>query len=190
MDSMNSRLKRPVSRRTFIQWSASALFSGLIPFPVLASIPPLPSKSQTLSFYNIHTREVLTACYRINGNLVPHALQQIDHILRDHRTGEIKPIDTKLLDLLFRIINPVELKSPINVISGYRSAKTNAALRKRTSGVARKSLHMQGRAIDIRVPGLPTPAIRERAIRFKSGGVGYYPKSDFVHLDTGRFRTW
>jgi len=187
---MSTRLKRHVSRRTFLKLSASTLFTGLLTFPALASLPPLPRKTQSLSLYNIHTREVLEACYRINGNLVPHALLQIDKIMRDHRTGEIKPVDPKLLDLLYRIVIQIKPDSPVNIISGYRSPKTNAALRKQTTGVAKKSLHMQGRAIDIRIPGFPTPTIRELAIDMQSGGVGYYQKSDFVHLDTGRFRTW
>jgi uncharacterized protein YcbK (DUF882 family) len=187
---MNTKLKEHVSRRTFLKWSTSALITGVLSSPAMSSLPPLPRKSQILSLYNIHTREVLETCYRTNGKLVPHALQQIDSIMRDHRTGEVKPVDPELLDLLYRIVIQISPDSPVNIISGYRSPKTNAALRKRTTGVAKKSLHMQGRAIDIRIPGFPTPTLRELAIDMRSGGVGYYPKSDFVHLDTGRFRTW
>jgi uncharacterized protein YcbK (DUF882 family) len=110
--------------------------------------------------------------------------------MRDFRTGEIKPVDPNLLDLLHRIVINVDPHAPISIISGYRSPRTNAALRKITTGVARKSLHMQGRAIDIRIPGYRTSAIRRLAIQLKSGGVGYYPKSDFVHLDTGPVKAW
>lgn len=110
--------------------------------------------------------------------------------MRDHRTGEIKQVDTTLLDLLHRIVTTIEPSSPINIISGYRSAQTNATLRKTTAGVALKSLHMEGRAIDIRIPGYQTTGLRHLAINLKSGGVGYYPESDFVHIDTGPVKAW
>lgn len=187
---MNRNLQNRLDRRRFLKWAASALFTSFFTSPALAAIPPLPCKSQVLSFYHIHTREVLETCYRKNGKLDPHALQQIDHIMRDHRTGEVKPVDFQLLDLLHRIVTNITPDSPINIISGYRSPKTNATLRKLSTGVDRKSLHMQGRAIDIRIPGYPSNAIRDLAIGLKTGGVGYYRKSDFVHLDTGRVRTW
>ncbi len=179
-----------LDRRTFLKWGISALATGLVSSPALALVPPLAPKYQVLSFYNIHTKEVLETCYRKNGKLVFYGLKQIDHIMRDHRTREIKPVDPQLLDLLHRIVSVTQPHAPINIISGYRSPRTNAALRKITTGVARKSLHMQGRAIDIRIPGHPTYFLRELAIKLKAGGVGYYPKSDFVHLDTGRVRTW
>ena len=114
----------------------------------------------------------------------------INHIMRDYRTGEIKSIDPKLLDLLYCIVSEVNPRDPISIISGYRSPRTNAALRKITKGVSPNSLHMEGRAIDIRIPGYETSAIRDLAIQQKSGGVGYYPKSDFIHLDTGPVKFW
>jgi uncharacterized protein YcbK (DUF882 family) len=110
--------------------------------------------------------------------------------MRDHRTDEIKPVDPNLLDLLHRIVMEIRPRASINIISGYRSPRTNAALRKVTTGVARKSLHMQGRAIDIRIPGYQTTALRQLAIDLQSGGVGYYAISDFVHLDTGPVKVW
>jgi len=109
----------------------------------------------------------------------------INHIMRDYRTGEIKPIAPKPLDLLHCIVSEVNPRAPISIISGYRSPTTNAALRKVTKGVPPKSLHMEGRAIDMRIPGYCTSAIRHVAIQKEWGGVGYYPKSDFIHLDTG-----
>lgn len=148
------------------------------------------SEHRILSFYNIHTGESLKTCYRANGKLIHRAIDRINHILRDHRTGEIKPVDPNLLDLLHCLATSIHSPSPISIISGYRSPSTNAALRKVTSGVASNSLHMQGRAIDIRIPGYHTEAIRQRAVSLRSGGVGYYPDSDFVHLDTGPFKVW
>jgi uncharacterized protein YcbK (DUF882 family) len=110
--------------------------------------------------------------------------------MRDHRTGEVKPVDPKLLDLLHRIVMEEKPRSPLSIISGYRSPSTNEALRKVTAGVAAKSLHMEGRAIDIRIPGYRTTALRQIAVDLHCGGVGYYPESNFVHLDTGPVKVW
>jgi uncharacterized protein YcbK (DUF882 family) len=110
--------------------------------------------------------------------------------MRDHRTGEIKPVDPNLLDLLHRIVMEGKPRSPLSIISGYRSPSTNEALRKVTAGVAQKSLHIEGRAIDIRIPGYQTTALCQLAINLHGGGVGYYPESDFVHLDTGPVKVW
>jgi uncharacterized protein YcbK (DUF882 family) len=170
--------------------SGSAMMLTLFSQPVLAAIDPSCGESRSLSFYNIHTREHLETSYRVNGKLVRPAMQQINYILRDFRTGEIKPIDPNLLDLLYRIVIKVNPRSPISIISGYRCPRTNAALRRVTTGVAKNSLHMKGRAIDIRIPGYRTADLRQLAISFRRGGVGYYPASNFVHLDTGPVRTW
>lgn len=174
-------------RRTFLKLGVSAALTTVFAHPVLAAKGP---EHRVLSFYNIHTGETLKTCYRANGKLIQRAVGRISHIMRDHRTGEIKPVDTNLLDLLHRIAITIEPPSPFNIISGYRSPSTNEALRKATAGVARKSLHMEGRAIDIRIPGYQTAGIRQLAANLKSGGVGYYPESDFVHLDTGPFKVW
>ncbi len=123
----------------------------------------------------------------------PDALKQIDHILRDFRANEIKPIDPVLLDLLHELGGTLETDQPFHIISGYRSPHTNTLLRERggaTTGVASRSLHMVGKAIDIRVPGVKLDHLRGAARSLKLGGVGYYPSSNFVHLDTGRVRYW
>lgn len=176
-----------IDRRTFLKVGASAVLSTGMAHPALAAFTP---DYRILSFYNIHTGETLKTCFRANGKLIRNALERISHIMRDHRTGETKPVDPKLMDLLHRLVSNAHRAAPISIISGYRSPSTNAALRKATSGVARKSLHMEGRAIDIRVPGIHTADLRRRAIRLASGGIGYYPGSDFVHLDTGPFKVW
>jgi uncharacterized protein YcbK (DUF882 family) len=177
-------------RRTFLKWGASAILTTAFTHPVLAAVDPKSHKPHVLSFYNIHTGETLKTCYRSNGKLIHRAVNRISHIMRDHRTGEIKPVDPNLLDLLHRIVLEEKPRSPLSIISGYRSPKTNAALRKVTAGVAPKSLHMEGRAIDIRIPGYQTTELRQIAIDLKCGGVGYYPESDFVHLDTGPVKVW
>ena len=187
---MNDISSYTTDRRTFLKVGASAVMTTVFAHPVLAAVDPTNHEPHILSFYNIHTAESLKTCYRSNGKLIDRALNRVSHILRDHRTGEVKPVDPKLLDLLHHITMEIRPRSPINIISGYRSPRTNAALRKVTTGVARKSLHMQGRAIDIRIPGFETTALRQLAIKLESGGVGYYAESNFVHLDTGPIKVW
>lgn len=176
-----------LSRRRFITASAG-LAAGLFiasPFKSMAS----QAQYQSLSFYHTHTGETL----KLNFNLKtckPDNTKELCHFLRDFRTGAVHPIDTRLLDMLCRLQNHVGSAGTFEVISGYRSPATNTKLQKASSGVAKKSLHMQGMAIDIRLSDVPTKKIWTMACAMRSGGVGYYPKSDFVHLDTGRFRTW
>ncbi|PID40864.1 MAG: Twin-arginine translocation pathway signal [Proteobacteria bacterium] len=174
-------------RRTFLKLGVAAIASAACPLQAMASIK---NENHILSFYNIHTGESLKTCYRANGKLIERALMRINYILRDYRTGEIKPVDPSLLDLLHRMVVKISPHAPISIISGYRSPRTNAALRKITTGVARNSLHMQGRAIDIRIPGCRTKTLHQLAVGMKSGGAGYYPDSNFVHLDTGPIKVW
>ncbi|NNF99917.1 MAG: DUF882 domain-containing protein [Desulfobacteraceae bacterium] len=145
---------------------------------------------KTLDFFNIHTRERISACYYNHGEYQAEALTHINHVLRDHRSGEVHPIDKGLLDVLFDLKTDNGIDKPFHVISGYRSETTNTMLANTTSGVAKKSLHTKGRAIDIRVPGIKTKNLRNACIELQAGGVGYYPKSDFVHMDTGSVRCW
>ena len=143
-----------------------------------------------LSFYHIHTGEKLTVTYRENGVVVPGALAEVNHYLRDFRTEQMHDIDVGLLDTLHALFAEFEGRGNFEVISGYRSPRTNAALRHATSGVAERSLHIEGRAIDVRLTSAKTAALRDAALALKSGGVGYYPESNFVHVDTGKVRTW
>jgi uncharacterized protein YcbK (DUF882 family) len=121
---------------------------------------------------------------------LPQALRDINHILRDHRTGEKKEIDTYLLDLLFTLQQKLESRGPFHIISGYRSRGTNSLLRMTSKGIAKNSLHTDGKAVDIRLPGYDLKRVRHAALDLQLGGVGYYPLSDFVHLDVGRVRSW
>ncbi len=176
-----------LTRRKFISTSAK-LAAGIIVAAPLASVAS-NSQYHTLSFYHTHTCETLD----INFNLKtcrPENEKKIVRFLRDFRTGEIHTIDYRLLDMLCRLQRKSESSGTFEVISGYRSPATNKKLRNASSGVAKKSLHMEGRAIDIRLTDVPTKKLRTKAWSMKRGGVGYYAKSDFVHLDTGRVRTW
>ena len=144
---------------------------------------------RTLSFVNLHTMERIETVYWADGEYANEGLSEIDRVLRDFRTHEVYPIDTSLLDLLYAVRLRMETTKPYLVISGYRSPRTNAMLVGR-GGVARRSLHMSGMAIDVRLPQRDLWALRKAAAGFRSGGVGYYPTPNFVHIDVGRFRTW
>lgn len=176
-----------ISRRGFLALGCMTLASWSFPGRA-AAVRGTPPK--TLAFYNTHTGESLETCYWRDGGYRPGALADIDVILRDHRSGEVKPIDRGLLDLLFDLKTSAGTTGPFHVISGYRSAVTNATLRKRSRGVASRSLHLVGKAVDIRIPGLKTKALRDAALKLRAGGVGYYPGPAFVHVDVGRVRRW
>jgi uncharacterized protein YcbK (DUF882 family) len=142
-------------------------------------------------FRNEHTDETFEGAYRVGGRYIPEAFERINHILRDFRTGEIFPIDPRVIDILYAIHTKTGARHPIEVLSCYRSPKTNNMLmRTGTGGVAHNSLHLTGQAIDIRQPGFSTKKLRDVGKELFAGGVGYYPKSNFVHLDTGRIRYW
>ena len=145
---------------------------------------------KTLSFEHTHTGDKLKLTYFERGSYIEEALQEINYLLRDFRTDDIHPIDTALLDQLFALRQTLGINKPFHIISGYRSPITNAQLRKQSHGVAEHSFHTQGRAIDIRVEGVSSKTIRNAALTMAQGGVGYYPRNNFVHIDTGRFRTW
>jgi len=182
-------------RRRFLALGATALalpfLSRLSAFAsspsYVNSLPP----DRGLSFYNTHTGESAAVEYCRSGCLVPASLEKIDHILRDHRTGETRTIDVRLLDLLHALARKTGTDAPFHIISGYRSPQTNAALRDNGGGgVASNSLHLDGKAIDIRVPGVRLRDLYRTAVDLRGGGVGIYPGSDFVHVDVGRVRTW
>ncbi len=145
---------------------------------------------RTLSFYNTHTHERLTVTYKNGDAYVAEAMDKISLILRDHRTGDIHPIDPQLIDFLYDLLTAVGNHGEVHIISGYRSPKTNQKLRGRSKGVAARSLHMKGKALDFRLPGTDTAVLRDTARSMKRGGVGYYRKLDFVQIDTGRVRIW
>jgi uncharacterized protein YcbK (DUF882 family) len=146
--------------------------------------------SRELTFYHTHTGETLDIVYREGDEYLPHALAGIDRFLRDFRTGETHPIDPALLDQLADIRGLLGTAGRVEIISAYRSPRTNAMLAGKSGGVATRSLHMQGRALDIRLTGVPTANLRAAALELERGGVGYYPNSRFVHIDTGRVRRW
>jgi uncharacterized protein YcbK (DUF882 family) len=188
-----NKYRRPdhcLLRRDFLKLGLIATGAVLNPISALAASDSGSNPLKKLSFYNTHTNERLQVCYSRNGNYDIKALSKINYILRDHRSGEVKAIDTQLLELLHALSHKTNPQEPFHVISGYRSPATNKKLRKKSNRVASRSLHMKGKAIDIRIPGFSTRQLRNVARKMKIGGVGYYPKSDFVHVDIGRVRYW
>jgi uncharacterized protein YcbK (DUF882 family) len=179
-----------LNRRRFLLYGTVTAVNCFFPVSILAAVERILTPEKNLSFYNTHTQENLDICYYLQGHYRTKALTQINYILRDHRTNEIRPIDTRLLDLLHDISSGLQNRSPFHVISGYRSPASNARLRRKYKKVAAFSLHMKGKAIDIRLPGCPTRRLREAALNLRRGGVGYYPRTDFVHVDVGRVRHW
>jgi len=173
------------TRRNILRAGGAALFAGMAT-PVLANIAP----TRALAFDNLHTGEKLAITYWRDGAYVQDALSNIDHVLRDYRNNEVHVIDPKLLDLINLLHRELGSAEPFEVISGYRSPATNAAMHERSAGVAAHSLHMQGMAIDIRLADVNLATLHEAALDMRAGGVGYYPSLDFVHVDVGRVRRW
>ena len=170
-----------------IRLSAGLALFIMLALPVYTSAD---SRDRRLSFYNTHTHERLTVIYKNGNQYKPEALKKISAILRDHRSGDIYPMDPKLMDFVYDLLTKVDNHGEVHIISGYRSPKTNAKLRQKSKGVARGSMHMKGKALDFRLPGTDTAVLRDTARAMKRGGVGYYRKSDFIQIDTGRVRNW
>ena len=145
---------------------------------------------KSLSFQSMRTGETVAVKYWSKGQYVPQALREVDHIMRDWRTREVFLIDTALLDVLFKLRVKLSTTAPYRIISGFRSLSTNETLAQRNDKVASRSLHMAGMAIDTSLPGVDTRRLRDAALSLRLGGVGYYQKSTFVHIDTGRVRRW
>lgn len=170
-----------------------ALRTLLLVLPALAAAAPARAEEPArrwLRVYNTHTREELEAVFFEGSAYVPAQLGMLDWMMRDHRTGELVPMRQELFDLLFELAAEAGVEPRYEIISGYRSPATNAMLAATTGGVSTQSLHMQGLALDVRLTGLPTERLRDLALARGAGGVGYYPRSDFVHLDLGRVRSW
>ena len=179
---------RPVhSRRRLLKVLAAATaMAAVSPKRLFAG----PREPRDVAFVHTHTHERLSVTYFAGGSYDADGLSALNWFLRDHRTGDQHAIDPLLFDVLHDVRLATGTASPFQVISGYRSAHTNGMLRERSSSVASGSLHLQGRAIDVRLADVSSAALRDAAIRLRRGGVGYYASSDFVHIDTGRFRTW
>ncbi len=179
-----------ISRRSLLKWGILSAVSVTFPHLTFSAVRTPQGTERSLSFFNIHTGESLKATYWVAGAYISEKLAEINSILRDYRTNEIQPINPKLLDFLYAIRIKLETENPFHIISGYRCPSTNALLYEQGRGVARNSLHKYGLAADVRLPGRQLLSLKQVALNLKGGGVGYYPKSDFVHIDVGRIRNW
>jgi uncharacterized protein YcbK (DUF882 family) len=176
------------SRRRVLQ--AGGALAGLSAAGLVGRARAEESAPRRIALLNLHTGARLDIEYFRDGGYVPEAFAAIDVLLRDFRTGDRYAIDPRLMDYLADVAHTVGVDPVFSVISGYRSPQTNARLREQSTGVAQHSLHMEGRAIDVRIAGVDCAGLAAQALDLQRGGVGYYRASDFVHLDTGAFRTW
>ena len=188
----------PISRRRFLGHTARIVLAGAslpITSHALASLPESASltlpRTRQLAFEHTHTGEEISLVYATENHYVAESLKSLNHFLRDHYTGEIGQMDPRLFDVLYHIKQTLKSSRSFQVISGYRCPRTNSNLRNtREGGVAKHSLHMDGKAIDIRLPGVALADLRNAALSLQAGGVGFYPEEQFVHIDTGRIRHW
>ncbi|MDH3597082.1 MAG: DUF882 domain-containing protein [Rhodospirillales bacterium] len=195
--SQRTACGKPDTRRRFLSRAAKvaafgtvistlAVARALAARRLIETMPP----ERDLALVSLHTGERLSITYARAGSYVPEALHEIDHVLRDWRTGEAVAMDRDLLDLLFALRRKVASMAPLEIISGYRSPKTNAQLSAESGGVAKRSLHMRGMAVDVRLPDRELALLHRAARELEAGGVGLYSKSGFIHVDTGRVRYW
>jgi len=176
-----------IGRRAVLRLGVAASLS-VAAGPALAALGN--GRPRALALRNLHTEETVRATYWSDGTWQPEGLREINYLLRDFRTGDVVDIDPQLLDLMYRLAALIRTEQPFEIISGYRSPATNAELARQSSGVAKNSMHLQGKAVDLRVPDIRLSGLRRAAVSLHGGGVGYYPKSGFIHVDTGRVRYW
>ncbi len=175
-------------RRSFLK--TSVVLASALGVPALARAAVAAPHERVLRLYNTHTGESVKSVFWAEGQFIPDALADINKLLRDHRNDTIANMDPQLLMLLDRVSATLGANNTLHVISGYRSPESNAKLARASGGVAKHSMHLEGKAIDIRMPGRDLSTLHKAALSARGGGVGYYPDSQFVHLDTGRPRNW
>jgi uncharacterized protein YcbK (DUF882 family) len=186
-----------LSRRSVLSFGGGAIVSAAaagwagpaLAAPALVGLRDTGARTLSFNCYNSGERLKATT-YWADGKYIPDALSEINYALRDDRSGEVRAIEPKVLDLLHRISRKLEASGHFELYSGYRSPKTNAMLRRASSQVASHSLHMDGQAVDITLPGKSLVHVYQAALSLQAGGVGYYPDADFLHVDVGRVRRW
>lgn len=194
MKQNNSEETSPLSRRAVLKNGLLFMAAGSVFVPGLAHATAieLPKTGAfNVAFRNQHTGESFSGTYRVGNKYLPEAFDQINNVLRDFRVNEVFPIDPRVIDIIFMVREKAgRSNDTLEVLSGYRSPKTNARLRRVSTGVAKNSLHMTGQALDFRLPGYSSRKLKQVAYSVRGGGVGYYPSSNFVHVDTGKVRHW
>lgn len=177
-----------LSRRLFLGGGVGIAAGLAVTSPLEAAVRAMPERA--LSLYNIHTGESLKVVYWAEGHYIARALTLVNRMLRDHRSGDTHTMDPRLLDVIAATHRRLGNKGAVHIVSGYRSPQTNAMLAAATDGVAQGSLHMSGKAVDIRIPGASVRTLGRAAKALRAGGVGTYYRSEFVHVDTGKIRYW
>lgn len=193
------------ARRNFLRALTSITGLSVAPAALAKATTSLPQKSvllptapavtapaadKQLELYHLHTGESLSTTFFSEGQFIDTEMSDVNFLLRDHHNGKVFDMNPQLIELLYNVRSQLDTREPIQIISAYRSPETNAKLRQKSNKVAKKSLHMQGKAIDIRIPGFDARQIQQAALQVRGGGVGLYTRSDFVHLDVGRVRQW
>lgn len=180
-----------LSRRSVLKGGLTLSMSALISVSNFKPALALPGNGMyNVSFSNQRSGETFSGVYRVGDKYLPEAFERINYVMRDVRADEIFPMDPRVIDIIALVHKHLDTNEPYTVLSGYRSPHTNAALRSASEGVAKRSLHMSGQAIDVRLGEISARQVREAAIKLGAGGIGYYPRSGFVHMDSGAFRTW
>lgn len=191
MTSPSTEQNNGCNRRDVLQMAGALTAGAFLSCGYIKPALAIPNGgAHRIYFRNNHTGESFNGVYRVGNKYLPEAFDQISYVLRDSRTGEIFPMDPRTIDIMYVVQRMMETPQPFQILSGYRSPKTNAMLARVSYGVARHSLHMTGQAIDVRMENTPSHRIRNCAVDLHAGGVGYYPRSNFVHMDSGMFRTW
>ncbi len=180
-----------VHRRDVLKVGMAGLLMTTLPFVTTRkAMAAIDGGIWKVAIKHAHTGESFAGAYRVGDKYLPEAFERLNYVLRDFRTKEIFPMDPRAVDIISMVQARTKTGRPLEVLSGYRSPKTNNMLRHETLGVAKNSFHMYGQAMDIRMDGYNTSKIRKIAMDLKAGGVGYYPRSNFVHVDTGKIRYW
>ncbi|HEY8191098.1 MAG TPA: DUF882 domain-containing protein [Alphaproteobacteria bacterium] len=189
-------LSEGLNRRDVLKTGLAGMM-GVLPVLLLGSLPvhagtfaAPKSDAYSIAFRNQHTGEYFSGAYRVGGKYLPESFERINNVLRDFRTGEVFPVDPRIIDIMYVSHRKTGANQPFEVLSGYRSPRTNDMLRRASEGVAQHSLHLTGQAVDVRLPGYSTRNLKSIAVKIRAGGVGYYPDSNFVHMDTGKVRQW
>lgn len=178
-----------VHRREILKMGLAGVIGAMVPLMTMRKAAAAINDGMwRVSFKQTHTGESFSGVYRVGDKYLPEAFERMNYVLRDFRTKEVFPMDPRVVDIISMV--QTKVGKPLEVLSGYRSPKTNSMLRHETSGVAKNSFHMYGQAIDFRAPSFNTGKLRKIAMNMELGGVGYYPRSDFVHVDTGKVRSW
>lgn len=196
--SPQSLIGAEVNRRSFLGIGAATLGGVILPSLISPALAAnfkggvIEQGARRLSFRNAHTGESFSGVYRVGNKYLPDAFKQINTVMRDFRTNQVYPMDPRVIDIIYASQRMTGKRNPLEILSGYRSPKTNAMLRGKSqaSGVAKKSLHMKGQAVDMRMEGFSTARLRDIGVSLRAGGVGYYSSSNFVHMDSGDVRAW